>query len=1060
MADFFVRRPIVAMVIAIIIVILGLVALRGLPIAQYPDITPPMVNVSGTYTGANAINVEQSVATPIEQKVNGVEGMIYMNSTNSSDGRMGLDVSFEVGSDLDMANVLTQNRVSEAQASLPEEVKRMGVTVKKKLSFPLLLVSLVSPNGTYKEDFLANYAAINIVDELARIRGVGLAEVLGGSVSDYAMRIWIRPDQLAKLNLIVPDITSAIQQQNVLVPAGQIGGEPAPQGTEFTYTVDTGGRFETPEEFGNVVVRANPDGSQVLLRDIARIELGSQSYLYKVRLDGQPSSLIQIFQLPDANGLEVADEIFTALNRIAEGFPDDIEYVVSLDTTKPITAGIREIVITLFQAVFLVILVVYIFLQNARSTLIPTLTVPVSLIGAFAVFPLLGFTINTLSLLGLVLAIGIVVDDAIVVVEAVAAKMEKGLDSKTATTEAMKEVSGPIVATSLALIAVFVPVAAMGGITGSLYQQFAITIAVAVAISSINALTLSPALAASLLKPPGEDKSIFDKFFQWFNRGFAVATDKFMVLTGYFTHKLHRAGILLVILIAGIVVLFRIVPSGFVPEEDQAYIMAGVIMPDSTSLQRTDAVMKQVETILAEYDAIQNASVIAGYSILSGTLQPNAGMAFIQLKDWDERSDAADHATELVRRLNVDFAARIKEGVAFAFGPPAIPGLGTGSGFTMMLQDRGGNSPEYLFQQTQRFLEAANQRPEIGSALTLFRPSSPQIFLDIDDGKALKLGVPLADVNTSVGAFLGGAYVNDFNRFGRLYKVYVQAEPEYRNSVEGINMFYVRNITGDPVPLSTLVETSRSAGPEFTNRFNLFRSAKITGQPAPGYSSAQALTALEEVAADILPGDMSISWADMSYQEKAAAGSGAIVFLMALVFVFLILAAQYESWSLPLSVLAGTPIAVFGAVAGLGIARLFSESYVNNVFAQIGLVMLIGLAAKNAILIVEFAKVESEKGKPPVEAAMEAARLRFRPILMTAFSFILGVVPLLVASGAGAEARKVMGMTVFSGMLVATVIGVLVVPAMYVMVERYIARPKPVENTAGQDAPKPTIEGD
>ncbi len=1060
MADFFVRRPIVAMVIAIIIVILGLVALRGLPIAQYPDITPPMVNVSGTYTGANAINVEQSVATPIEQKVNGVEGMIYMNSTNSSDGRMGLDVSFEVGSDLDMANVLTQNRVSEAQASLPEEVKRMGVTVKKKLSFPLLLVSLVSPNGTYKEDFLANYAAINIVDELARIRGVGLAEVLGGSVSDYAMRIWIRPDQLAKLNLIVPDITSAIQQQNVLVPAGQIGGEPAPQGTEFTYTVDTGGRFETPEEFGNVVVRANPDGSQVLLRDIARIELGSQSYLYKVRLDGQPSSLIQIFQLPDANGLEVADEIFTALNRIAEGFPDDIEYVVSLDTTKPITAGIREIVITLFQAVFLVILVVYIFLQNARSTLIPTLTVPVSLIGAFAVFPLLGFTINTLSLLGLVLAIGIVVDDAIVVVEAVAAKMEKGLDSKTATTEAMKEVSGPIVATSLALIAVFVPVAAMGGITGSLYQQFAITIAVAVAISSINALTLSPALAASLLKPPGEDKSIFDKFFQWFNRGFAVATDKFMVLTGYFTHKLHRAGILLLILIAGIVVLFRIVPSGFVPEEDQAYIMAGVIMPDSTSLQRTDAVMKQVETILAEYDAIQNASVIAGYSILSGTLQPNAGMAFIQLKDWDERSDDADHARELVRRLNVDFAARIKEGVAFAFGPPAIPGLGTGSGFTMMLQDRGGNSPEYLFQQTQRFLEAANQRPEIGSALTLFRPSSPQIFLDIDDGKALKLGVPLADVNTSVGAFLGGAYVNDFNRFGRLYKVYVQAEPEYRNSVEGINMFYVRNITGDPVPLSTLVETSRSAGPEFTNRFNLFRSAKITGQPAPGYSSAQALAALEEVAADILPGDMSIGWADMSYQEKAAAGSGAIVFLMALVFVFLILAAQYESWSLPLSVLAGTPIAVFGAVAGLGIARLFSESYVNNVFAQIGLVMLIGLAAKNAILIVEFAKVESEKGKPPVEAAMEAARLRFRPILMTAFSFILGVVPLLVASGAGAEARKVMGMTVFSGMLVATVIGVLVVPAMYVMVERYIARPKPVENTAGQDAPKPTIEGD
>ena len=1058
MAEFFVRRPIVAMVIAIIIMILGLVALGRLPVAQYPEITPPMVNVSGTYTGANAINVEQSVATPIEQKVNGVEGMIYMSSTNSSDGRMGLDVSFEVGSDLDMANVLTQNRVSEAQASLPEEVKRMGVTVKKKLAFPLLLVSLVSPNGTYDDSFLANYAAINIVDELARIRGVGLAEVLGGSVSDYAMRIWVRPDQLAKLGLTVPDITNAIAQQNVLVPAGQIGGEPAPAGTEFTYTVNTGGRFETPEEFGEVVVRADPDGSQVLLRDVARIELGSQNYLYKVRLDGQASTLIQVFQLPDANGLDVAEQVFTALDRIAEKFPDDLEYVISLDTTKPITAGIREIVITLFQAVGLVILVVYIFLQNARATLIPTLTVPVSLIGAFAVFPLLGFSINTLSLLGLVLAIGIVVDDAIVVVEAVAAKMEKGMESRAATIEAMREVSGPIVATSLALIAVFVPVAAMGGITGRLYQQFAITIAISVAISSINALTLSPALAALLLKPPGESKSVFHKFFGWFNRWFEVATDKFMVLTAFFTHKVGRAAILLVVLVAALLLLFRIVPAGFVPEEDQAYIMAGVIMPDSASLQRTDVVMKQVEVILAEYDAVQNATVVAGYSIMSGTLQPNAGMVFIQLKDWDDRPAAEDHARELVRRLNADFTGRIKEGMAFAFGPPAIPGLGTGSGFTMMLQDRGGNSPEYLFEQSRKFIEAATARPEIGSAITLFRPSSPQIFLDIDDGKALKLGVPLADVNTSVGAFLGGAYVNDFNRFGRLYKVYVQAEPEYRNTIDGINMFYVRNVKGDRVPLSTMVETSNSSGPEFTNRFNLYRSAKITGQPAPGYSSAQALTALEEVAAATLPGDMGIAWADMSYQEKAAAGSGAVVFLMALVFVFLILAAQYESWSLPLSVLAGTPIAVFGAIAGLFIARQFSESYENNVFAQIGLVMLIGLAAKNAILIVEFAKVESEKGKDAVEAAMAAARQRFRPILMTAFSFILGVLPLLVASGAGAEARKVMGMTVFSGMLVATLIGVLVVPALYVMVDRYIARSKPVAKTGEQDTPAAATE--
>ncbi|MEM8562622.1 MAG: efflux RND transporter permease subunit, partial [Pseudomonadota bacterium] len=599
MAEFFVRRPIVAMVIAIIIVILGLVALGRLPIAQYPEITPPVVQVSATYSGANAISVEQSVATPIEQKVNGVEDMIYMDSTNSSDGTMSLSVSFEVGTDLDMANVLTQNRVSEAQASLPEEVKRLGVTVKKKLSFPLLLISLVSPNGTYDETFLTNYATINMVDELARIRGVGLAEVLGGSVTEYAMRIWIRPDQLAKLNLTVPDITNAIQQQNVLVPAGKIGGEPAPPGTEFTYTVNTGGRFSTPEEFGEVVLRADPDGSQVLLKDVARIELGSQNYLYNVRLDGKPSALLQVFQLPDANGLDVAEQVFATLERISQDFPDDIEYVVSLDTTKPITAGIREIVITLFQAVALVILVVYIFLQNARTTLIPTLTVPVSLIGAFAVFPLMGFSINTLSLLGLVLAIGIVVDDAIVVVEAVTAKMEKGMSAKDATVEAMREVSGPIVATSLALIAVFVPVAAMGGITGRLYQQFAITIAIAVAISSINALTLSPALAASLLKPPGEQKSVLDKFFHWFNRWFQIATDKFMVLTAFFTHKIMRAVILLVFLVGGVILLFRIVPGGFVPEEDQAYIMAGLIMPDSASLQRTDAVMREVEDIIA-----------------------------------------------------------------------------------------------------------------------------------------------------------------------------------------------------------------------------------------------------------------------------------------------------------------------------------------------------------------------------------------------------------------------------------------------------------------------------
>ena len=1060
MAGFFVRRPIVAMVIAIVIVIMGFVALQGLPIAQYPDITPPMVNVTANYTGANATSVEQSVATPIEQKVNGVEDMIYMKSINSSDGKMSLEVSFEVGTDLDMANVLTQNRVSEAQATLPEEVKRQGVTVKKKLSFPLLLITMDSPAGTYDSQFLTNYTTINIIDEIARIQGVGVAEVFGGTSTDYAMRVWVRPDQLAKLDLTISDLQKAIQEQNVLVPAGQLGGPPAPENTEFTYTVQAAGRFQTSEEFGAVVVRSNADGSQVHLKDVARIELGSQNYLMSTRTNGRRTAVISVYQLPDANGLEVARQIMETMERVSERFPNDVVYSISLDTTKPIIAGIREIVVTLFEAIALVVLVVFIFLQNFRSTLIPTIAVPVSLIGAFAVFPFLGFTINTLSLLGLVLAIGIVVDDAIVVVEAVATKMEKGLSPKQATIEAMHEVSGPIVATSLALIAVFVPVAAMAGITGRLYQQFAITIAISVAISSLNALTLSPALSAMLLRPPGEaKKSVFDGFFAVFNRGFEVVADRFMGVTEFFTTRLARTGVLLGALVLAMLLLFRIVPAGFVPEEDQGYLLGALSLPDAASLQRTEEVIKDVEKIVMGLSAVENVVTIAGFSLVSGTVQPNSGFIFIQLKDWDERPASEDHARNIARRLNAAFATQIQQGAAFAFGPPAIPGLGTGAGFSMMIQDRGGNDTAYLDEQLRRFTQAAGARPEIARAGTLFRASVPQVFLDIDDAKVLKLGVPLAEVNTAIGAFLGGAYVNDFNRFGRLYKVYIQAEPDYRTSEDALRFFYARNMEGGMVPLSTLVGVSRTQGAEYTNRFNLFRSAEVQGQAAAGYSSSQALAVLEEVAAEVLPADVSYAWSGMSYQEKAAEGSGGIVFVMALVFVFLILAAQYESWSIPLSVLFGVPIAVFGAMGGLAISRVFSESYENNVFAQIGLVMLIGMSAKNAILIVEFAKLERESGKTALEAALEAARQRFRPILMTAFSFILGVLPLLVATGAGAEARKVMGMTVFSGMLVATVIGVLVVPALYVFVDRYLGRSEPIPDGSPAAAPDLTREG-
>ena len=1054
MAEFFVRRPIVAMVIVIIIVLVGLVSLSGLPVSQYPEITPPEVSVTATYTGANAEAVEQSVATPLEQKVNGVENMLYMKSVNSNDGTMTLTVSFEVGSDLDMSNVLVQNRVSEATASIPEEVKRLGVTVKKKLSFPLMLVSLYSPNGSYDQNFQSNYLTINILDAIARIKGVGQASVLGGS--DYAMRIWVKPDQLAKLGLTVPDITNAIKEQNVIAPAGQIGGPPAMAGTQFTYQVRTKGRLATAEEFGNVVVRSNADGSQVRIKDVARVELGTLSYNAISRLNGGPAAILSIYQLPGANGLEVANEVKAVMEEMVKDFPDDLDYLVSLDTTLAIEEGINEIITTLWQAMALVILVVFVFLQNWRATLIPSLAVPVSLVGTFAVFPLLGFSINTLSLLGLVLAIGIVVDDAIVVVEAVTAKMEKGLKPVAATIAAMKEVSGPIVATSLSLIAVFVPVAMMGGITGRLYQQFAITIAISVGISSINALTLSPALSALLLRPPSDQKDNWlTPFYRRFNNVFDRTTNNYMKVARLFSRKLMVSVAAMVAVIFLMSSLFGMVPGGFVPEEDQGYFLVNVQLPDSASLERTDVVTAQIEAILNNTEGVDSVTAVAGFSLLTSSLSPNTAFFFVSLKHWSERGDDGLHVNELIQKINGQLAMGVPGAIAFAFGPPAIPGLGTGSGFSMMLQDRGGSTPGYLAAQTDSFIEAALERPEIGTINSMFRANVPQIFAEVNTDMVLKLGVSPSDVNTALGSFLGGAYVNDFNRFGRLYKVYVQAEPEYRSRPDDIRYFYVRGASGDVVPLSALVHTSPTQGPEFTNRFNLFRAAELSGAPAPGYSSDQALDALEEVAEQYLPEDMTYSWNAMSFQERAAAGSGSQVFLMALLFVFLILAAQYESWSLPMGVMLGTPIAIFGAMLGLWLAGLYLPGYQNNVFAQIGLVMLIGMSAKNAILIVEFAKMKTEEGMSALDAALAAARDRFRPILMTAFSFILGVMPLLVASGAGAEARKVMGMTVFSGMLAATVLGVLIIPALFVLVERLSGRDK---GKSGQV--EPSLEGD
>ncbi len=1035
------------MVVSIVITIFGVVSAISLPISQYPEITPAEIKVEATYTGANAIAVEQSVATPLEQKVNGVENMIYMKSVNSGDGKMSLTVSFDVGSDLDNSNVLVQNRVSEGQASLPEEVKRLGVTVKKSLTFPLMLVTLRSPNGTFDNNFLTNYGKINIVDELSRIHGVGQVNMFGGS--EYAMRIWVKPDRLSQLGLTVPDITRAVQEQNVIAPAGKIGAPPAPPGTEFTYAVQTKGRLATEKQFEEVIIRSNPDGSQIFLKDIARVELGSEIYNSIGRLDGAPAAILAIYQLPGSNGLQVATEIRETMKSLSKNFPSDLEHFISLDTTKAIEAGISEIVSTLFQAVLLVILVVYLFLQNFRATLIPLIAIPVSLIGAFIVFPILGFSINTLSLLGLVLAIGTVVDDAIVVVESVSLNIEDGLSPKEATLKTMREVSGPIVATSLALIAVFVPVAFMGGITGRLYQQFAITIAVSVIFSSVNALTLSPALAALLLKPASDKTSdtFLSRFFQRFNDILEKTTGRYVTISKFFVTNIRRSVIFLLLIVLAVIFLGSRIPAGFVPEEDQGYMLANITLPDAASLQRTDEVTSQVEKILAATDGIDSYTSVAGFSLLSGAMQTNNAFLFISLKPWAERG-AENTAANITRRLNQIFAKKIPQAVVVAFGPPAIPGLGTGSGFSIMLQDKAGNTPEYLEAQSQKFIQAANARPEIARAFTTYRASVPQIFADIDRAKVLKQGAKMSDVNTALGSFLGGSYINDFNRFGRLYRVYVQAEPEYRTSTNDLGVFFVRGDSGQMVPLSTLIKTKRISGPEFTNRFNLFRAAEITGAPAPGYSSAQALTALEEVAKETLPEDMTYAWNAMSYQEMASAGSLSTTFLFAMLFVFLILAAQYESWSLPLSVLLGTPFAVLGAFSGLWISRFFSESYVNNVFAQIGLVLLIGLAAKNAILIVEFARVKRDEGFDATSAALEAAKMRFRPILMTAFSFILGVLPLLVATGAGAEARKVMGMAVFAGMLMATLLGVCLVPVLFVIVDTLFSKESDSSNTS------------
>ena len=1049
MAKFFINRPIVAIVIAIITVIAGVVAMAKLPVAQLPDIVPPQISVSAVYTGADALTIEQSVATPLEQQMNGVDNMLYMMSTNANDGTMTLKVTYDIGTNVDIDQVNTQNRVSQASPNLPTSVNQYGVTVKKMMGLPLLVLSVYSPNGAYNGQFLGNYATININDALLRVPGVG--QVTNFGAADYAMRIWVKPDQLTKLGMTVSDLNNAIQQQSAVNPAGQIGAEPAPKGQQFTYAVRAPGRLVNPEDFGNIIVRQNPDGSTVRLKDVSRIELGSLNYQQIGRYNGKPAVIVCVYQAPGSNALAVANQVKAQMQDLKTRFPQDLDYVVSLDTTLPITEGMKQIVHTLLEAIVLVIIVVFLFLQNWRATLIPLLAVPVSLVGTFAIFPMLGFSINTLSLFGMILAIGLVVDDAIVVVEAVEHHIEHGLSPRDATFKAMEEVSGPVVGIALVLSAVFIPMAAMGGIKGMLNQQFAVTIAISVLLSAFNALTLSPALSALMLRPRTKTRGPLGKFFDWFNRVFGKMTGGYVNWSSVLVRRWVVSMLLLIGISVVAVLMGNQLPTSFIPEEDQGFAFIQVQLPDAASLQRTDTVLRKVDEILSHTHGVRSYDAIAGFSLLSNTSSTYSGFYFLELDPWEERPTAELSATGIMQTLNQKMRAEIPEAISFAFGPPAIPGLGTAGGFTFMLQDRAGGTVQQLSDTLDKLTAAARKRPELASLVSTFRPSVPQLYVEVDQDRILKQGLQFGEVFQTLQAFLGGAYVNQFNRFGRQWKVYLQAEPEYRNSADKINNFYVRSAKGDMTPLASLVTIKRVSGPEYTNRFNLFRSIQINGSPAPGYSSGQAMAAMEQVSNELLPAGFGYAWSDMSFQEKKAAGGQAMVFGMSFLFVFLILAALYESWSLPFSVLLSVPIAVLGANAGL-LLRKFD----NNVFAQIGLVMLIGLTAKNAILIVEFAILENAKGKGLVEAALEGARLRLRPILMTSFAFILGCVPLWMAKGAGAIGRQVLGSSVIAGMLAASILGIFLVPVLYVVVERLAGK----EKKAAAPVPgAPALEG-
>jgi len=1025
LSRFFIENPIFASVISIVIVMAGAVSVGVLPIAQYPDITPPTVEVKATYPGANASVVAETVASPIEQAVIGVENMIYMSSVSAGDGSYTLTVTFNVGTDLDMANILVQNRVTLAEPKLPEEVKREGINTKKKSPTIILIASLSSPDGRFDELYMSNYATLRIRDTLSRIPGVGDVSIF--PASDYSMRIWLNPQQLKSRRLTTTEVINAIREQNVQVAAGQIGQPPAPAGQSFQYTVNVLGRLTEIEQFEEIIIKTAGRGRITRLKDVARVELGGKTYAITSRLSGSPSASIAVYQLPGSNALDVSDRVRAAMEEMSAFFPEGLAYTIPYDTTVFVAAAIKQVYVTLLEAVVLVFLVLFLFLQDWRATVIPAVTIPVSLIGTLAVMLAMGFSLNMLTLFGLVLAIGIVVDDSIVVVEATIVHMEQGLNRKEAAIKAMSEVSGPVVATTLVLLAVFVPTAFLPGITGQLYRQFALTIAVATVFSSINALTMSPALSALLLRLPPEKKNFF---FRGFDNLFKKTENGY---TNVIKTMVRRSALmlLLALALAGLTGWqFTKLPSGFLPIEDQGYMLVHVQLPDAASQERTGEVLDKIDGVLKETAGVENWVTFGGFNMIDGTNASNSAIVFVTMLPWVERQDPSLKQESIMANLQGQLN-QIQESIVFAFLPPAIPGLGVSGGFQIQLQDRGGVGLRELNAMLQEIVRDGNAQTGLTGLNSTFRVNVPQLFAEFDRTKAKKLGIPLSEVFGTLQAYLGSAYVNDFNKFGRTWQVKVQADNQFRIEPEDIRNLDVRNAKGEMVPIGTLVDVHEIVGSQTILRYNLYPTASITGKAAPGYSSGQALSLMEQLARQKLPTSIGYEWTGMSFQEKKVGSEAIMVFALAIFLVFLVLSAQYESWTNPVAVIMVVPLAVLGTVIAVMI-----KGADMNVYTQIGITLLIGLASKNAILIVEFAMVERQKGKGILDAVVDAAKLRFRPILMTSIASIAGFMPLVVASGAGAASQQAIGTAVVGGMIAATIMSLLFTPVFYVVMQR------------------------